>query len=104
MEVVKHKTVNHSVTAPAAAAHADAGRLRPGAGSLVQLPSPSTKRFAESGILGKSEVAKFLAMRGEPVRVRGRNKLRTLSEHEQHHDNATTKLGQTEKAVVVPLS
>jgi len=104
MEVVKHKTVNHAVMAPAAAAHADAGRLRPGAGSMVQLPSPSTRRFAESGILGKSEVAKFLAMRGEPVRVRGRNKLKTLREHEQHHDNAATKFGQTEKAVVVPLS
>jgi len=76
MEVAKHKTVNHAVTTPAAAAHADAGRLRPGAGSMAQLPSPSTRRFAESGILGKSEVARFLATRGEPVRVRGRNKLK----------------------------
>ena len=104
MEVAKHKTVNHAVTTPAAAAHADVGKLRPGAGGMVQLPSPSTRRFAESGILGKSEVTKFLAMRGEPVRVRGRNKLRTLSEHEQHHDNAATKLEQTGKAVVIPLS
>jgi hypothetical protein len=104
MEVVKHKTVNRPAPAPAAAAHPVSGRSLPGAGSAKQLPSPSTRRFSESGILGKSKVTQFLAMKGEPVRMRGSLKLNKLKENEQKHDSATDKLNQTEKAVVIPVA
>ncbi len=104
MEVVKHKTVNRPAPAPAAAAHPAPGRSLPGAGSGKQLPSPSTRRFSVSGILGKSKVAQFLAMKGEPVRIRGSFKLNKLKENEQKHDSATDKLNQTEKAVVIPAA
>ena len=104
MEVAQHKTANRTAPVPAAAAHSQAVKLHAGAGNHKRFPSPSTRKFAESGILGESEVAKYLAMKGEPVRIRGNNKLRNLSEHEQRHDNASEKLGQTEKAVVIPLA
>ncbi|MEI7830106.1 MAG: hypothetical protein WCI31_10065 [Prolixibacteraceae bacterium] len=104
MEVAQHKTVNRTAPVPAAAAHSQAGKPQTGAGSHERFPSPSTKRFAESGILGKSEVARYLAMKGEPVRMRGTDKLRKLSENEQRHDSSSEKLNQTETAVVIPLS
>jgi hypothetical protein len=104
MEVAQHKTVNRTAPVPAAAAHSQAVKSQTGAGSHERFPSPSTRRFAESGILGTSEVIRYLAMKGEPVRIRGNNKLRNLSDHEQRHDNASEKLRQTEKAVVIPLS
>ncbi len=104
MEVAQHKTVNRTALVPAAAAHSQAGKTQTGAGSHERFPSPSTGRFAQSGILGTSEVARFLAMKGEPVRMRGTDKLRILSENEQRHDSSSDKMNQTEKAVAVPLS
>ncbi|MEI6276792.1 MAG: DNA/RNA non-specific endonuclease [Prolixibacteraceae bacterium] len=102
MEVVKHKTVNRTAPVPTAAAHPVTDRRQPGTGTAMQLPSPSTRRFADSGILGKSKVADYLATKGEPVRIRGANKLKKLRENEQKHDNATEKLSQVEQAVVIP--
>jgi hypothetical protein len=76
--------------------------MLPATGRTGQLPSPSTRRFADSGILGKSKVANWLATKGEPVRMRGNNKLYKLRVNEQKHDSAPEKLSQTEKAVVIP--
>jgi hypothetical protein len=102
MEVVKHKSVHRAAPVAVAAAHPVSDRMLPGKGSAKHLPSPSITRFADSGILGKSKVAKWLATKGEPVRMRGNNKLNKLSENEQKHDSSQEKLNQTEKAVVIP--
>lgn len=49
-------------------------------------------------------VAKYLVGKAAPVLARGTGLLRTLSRNEQTHDNATQKLQQAEKAVVIPGS
>ncbi|WP_043113950.1 hypothetical protein [Solimonas soli] len=50
------------------------------------------------------KVAKYLLAKAAPVLVKGVGLLRTLSRHEQTHDDAATKRRQAEKAVVNPAS
>jgi hypothetical protein len=94
MEVVKHKTVNRTAPVTIAAAYPVTDSVLPGAGRARRLPSPTNSRVADSGILGRSKDANWLATKWEPVRVRGNKKLNKLRENEQKHDNSTEKPSQ----------
>lgn len=50
----------------------------------------------------KGKVGAWLLAKGAPVLARGKAKLQQLKTNEQKHDDAATKLSQTEKAVVPP--
>jgi hypothetical protein len=50
----------------------------------------------------KGKVGAWLLAKGAPAIARGKAKLETLKQNEQKHDDAGTKLGQIEKAVVPP--
>jgi hypothetical protein len=54
--------------------------------------------------ISKSKVSVFLIGKGLPVLLKGVSKLQKLKQNEQTHDNASTKLNQSEKAVVIPDS
>ena len=54
--------------------------------------------------VGTGKVAQYLVAKGTPALVKGVNRLQMLSRNEQTHDNASEKLNQTEKAVIIPTS
>lgn len=51
----------------------------------------------------KGKVGAWLMAKGAPAIARGQSKLQQLKTNEQTHDDAGTKLSQTEKAVVPPV-
>lgn len=54
--------------------------------------------------VGPGKVAQYLAAKGAPALTRGVGQLQRLKQNEQTHDDASDKLEQSEKAVVVPES
>ena len=50
------------------------------------------------------KAAQYLLGKATPILAKGIDRLRTLSRNEQTHDNAAEKVGQAEKAVVIPPS
>jgi rubrerythrin len=54
--------------------------------------------------VGSGKVAQYLAAKGTPVLARGIGQLQNLKQNEQTHDDATEKLQQSEKAVIIPPS
>lgn len=54
--------------------------------------------------VGSGKVAQYLAAKGTPVLSRGIGQLQSLKQNEQTHDDASEKLQQSEKAVIIPPS
>ncbi|WP_262965036.1 hypothetical protein [Methylobacter psychrophilus] len=54
--------------------------------------------------VGSGKVAQYLAAKGTPVLAGGIGQLQSLKQNEQTHDDATEKLQQSEKAVIIPPS
>ncbi|HEU4719002.1 MAG TPA: hypothetical protein VFU15_14255, partial [Bacteroidia bacterium] len=69
----------------------------PGAGHKKQAVTHGGGKFHIRGKVGA-----WLMMKGAPVIARGETKLQQLKTNEQQHDDAASKLSQTEKAVVPP--
>ena len=75
-----------------------------GAGKGKAMASSAAAAVAGLKSVGKSKAAQYLATKGTPALVKGVGMLQKLRQHEQTHDDASEKLTQSEKAVVIPSS